>query len=237
MRDLAAAKAWILSGTDFEIGLEPKIAAQFPDLTIVDGTAGVTFRQLQDWEHELGEEDHDDPSGHAEDAGESHSHAGNIDRHSWLGSGPAKILAGHIRDTLIAVDPEGAGLYSKNHDEFVREIDEVYGSLRASLAPLSGKKVLVFHPAFGYFLDEFGIRQESVETGGKEPTARALAELIAKAKAEKPGAIFVQAQFPVTAAQTVAREVGASVVALDPLDADWLGNITRMGEALIKELE
>ena len=92
----------------------------------------------------------------------------------------------------------------------------------------------MYHPSFGYFLDEFGIRQEAVETGGKEPGPKDLSRLIALAKQERAAAIFVQAQFPVNAAKTVAQAAGAELVSLDPLAPDWLANIRRMGEALQK---
>jgi zinc transport system substrate-binding protein len=90
----------------------------------------------------------------------------------------------------------------------------------------------VYHPAFGYFLDEFGIIQEAVETGGKEPTPRQLGRLIEKARAEKVKVIFVQAQFPAESARTAAAAAGAELVSLDPLAPDWLANISVMGEAL-----
>lgn len=229
MLALSAADAWILSGTDFEIGLKPKIAAQYPSLPIVDGTAGVKFRQLQE-----GEEEDDDA--HAGESGADHQDS-NIDRHTWLGSRSAKILALHIRDALSAIDPAGAEIYEANYASLVADIDETYGNLSASLAGLRGRTVLVFHPSFGYFLDDFGIRQEAVETGGKEPTAKTLAALIERAKAARTPAIFVQAQFPVNAAFNVAEEVGAEVVPLDPLAPDWLANIVRMGDALKRALD
>jgi len=226
MADLAAARVWIRSGTDFETALAPKITSLYPDLTVVDGTEGVAFRPM-DPEGEEGEESHE-----GEEA--EHGHAGNVDRHTWLGKEPAKLMAGHIRDALAEADPAGSGTYEQNFKDLLGDIDSVYGELAVSLAPLSGKTVLVFHPAFGYFLDEFDIRQESVETGGKEPTAKALTALTDKAKAERTPAIFVQAQFPVNAAANIADAVGAEVVMLDPLAPDWLGNIRTMGAALVK---
>jgi zinc transport system substrate-binding protein len=81
-------------------------------------------------------------------------------------------------------------------------------------------------------LDEFGISQQAVETGGKTPGPRQLSRLIALAKEEQPAAIFVQAQFPVNAAKTIADAVGAVIISIDPLASDWLDNIRRMGEAL-----
>jgi len=224
MASLSTAKAWILSGTDFEIGLRPKIAAQFPGLSIVDGTKGVKFRELQEYEQEPGE--------HHE--GEEEHHDGNIDRHTWLGREPAKIMAAQIRDALIAADPAGKAVYEANCAALVKKIDTAYGDLSVSLASLRGKTVLVFHPSFAYFLDEFGIKQASIETGGKEPTAKALSDLIARAKADKIPAIFVQTQFPVNAAKAVAAEAGAQVIPLDALAPDWLANIERMGKTLEK---
>ena len=220
MRGLAEAGAWILSGTEFEISLRPKIEKLFPSLPIIDGTAGVTFRKL--------EENDPDENGHSPH---------NIDRHTWLGSQPAKILAAHIRDTLSAIDPEGAEFYAENCRALTQEIDAEFAALHLELAPLSGKNIFVYHPAFGYFLDEFGIKQQAVETGGKSPGPRDLSRLIALAKQERPAAIFVQAQFPASAAKTVANAVGAELVSLDPLAPDWLANIRFMGSALKKAIK
>jgi zinc transport system substrate-binding protein len=217
--DLAGAGAWILSGTEFEISLRPKVAALFPGLRIVDGTEGVRFRNL---------EEHEEEGAHEEQS------SLEIDRHTWLGSGPAKILAAHVRDTLSLIDPGHAAYYAEQYEALVREIDDEFNRLRIELAPLKGKNAFVYHPSFGYFFDEFGIRQEAVETGGKEPGPRDLSRLIEKAKREQAAVIFVQAQFPANAARTVAAVAGAELVSMDPLAPDWFANIRRMGEALKK---
>jgi zinc transport system substrate-binding protein len=210
---LVQAGARILSGAEFEITLRPKIEKLFPALPIIDGTAGVVMRK---------------PDSHDDD---EHEH-GELDRHTWLGREPAKILAAHIRDTLSMLDPAGAEYYAENYVNLAREIDAEFAVLRRELAPLRGSNVFVYHPSFGYFLDEFGIKQQAVETGGKTPGPRELSRLIALAQQERPAAIFVQAQFPVSAAKTVADSVGAATITLDPLARDWLANIRRMGDAL-----
>jgi zinc transport system substrate-binding protein len=216
MAELAQSRVWVLSGSEFEIGLEPKIAALFPGLRIVDGTEGVRFRSP---------EAHDDEDEHE---------AGEADRHTWLGEEPAKIMARKILDALVEADGDNGEFYANNYQALVADIEEEFDALRSELAPLRGSRVFVYHPAFGYFLDEFGITQEAVETGGKEPTPRQLAALIAQAREERPLAIFVQAQFPVRAAETVAVAAGAELITLDPLSPDWLANIRLMGEALRK---
>jgi len=218
---LARAGAWILSGTEFEISLRPKIEKLFPALPIIDGTAGVVFRRLEGGDH-----DH-----HYDDEADFLP-----DRHTWLGSEPAKILAAHIRDTLSAIDPAGEEQYTENFHILTLTIDNEFAILRRDLAYLNGSNVFVYHPSFGYFLDEFGITQQAVETGGKSPSPRDLNRLIALAKKDLPTVIFVQAQFPVNAAKTVADAVGAEIISLDPLAPDWLANIRRMGEALRLQL-
>jgi zinc transport system substrate-binding protein len=238
MAAFANTSAWILSGTDFEIALKPKVVSQYPSLVIVDGTSGVRFRKMEEHSHEDDDhhaEKHDDKKHGSAEHHDDHE-KGNIDRHTWLGHNPSKIMAGHIRDLLVKTDPAGKDFYESNYQAFLKDVESVFGNLKKTLKPLSGKTVLVFHPAFGYFLDEFGIEQEAVETGGKEPNAKALSSLIKEAKADKTPAIFVQSQFPVNAAKTVADAVGAEVVMLDPLSPDWLENIKKMGAALESSL-
>lgn len=219
IRSLSQAGAWILSGAEFEISLRSKIERIFPALPIIDGTAGVTFRTLD--EHICDDDTHE-------------HHGLAIDRHTWLGSEPAKILAAHIRDTLSAINPDGAEQYEERFQLLTQDIDDAFAALRIELAPLRGSNVFVYHPSFGYFLDEFGISQQAVETGGKSPGPRDLNRLITLALQEQPAAIFVQAQFPASAAQAVADAVGAQLISLDPLAPDWLANIRRMGTALIQ---
>jgi zinc transport system substrate-binding protein len=231
MEELSRARVWILSGTDFEDRLKPKIRSLYPKLTIVDGTAGVTFRTLEEHEHEGEHAGQGDKQGQ-EKKSEARGHELEKDRHTWLGREAAKILATHVRDALIRVNPQEADRYRKNHQALVTEIDSIFEGLKKELAPLKGQRVYVYHPAFGYFLDEFGIIQEAVETGGKEPNPQTLAKLVERAKEDKVKVIFVQAQFPTQAAQTLAAQLGAEVLPLDSLAENWLENIRRMGEAL-----
>ncbi|WP_320129957.1 metal ABC transporter solute-binding protein, Zn/Mn family [uncultured Sphaerochaeta sp.] len=222
MTQLAKASCWILSKTDFELSLQPKIASLYPKLDMIDGTEGVNLRYL---EH------------HVEESGEDVPQGTEIDRHTWLGLQGSLVLAGHIKDSLVALLPQDKALLEKNYEELVSDIQTTFTELKASLAPLKGRTVFVYHPAFGYLLDDLGMIQEAVETGGKEPTAKALGQLIAQAKADKAAVIFVQAQFPVNAAETVAKAVGAKVVSLDPLAENWLDNIHLIGNSLLTALE
>ncbi|MCL2209576.1 MAG: zinc ABC transporter substrate-binding protein [Treponema sp.] len=223
IKSLSGASAWILSGSEFEISLRPKIEGLFPNLKIIDGTAGVNFRRLEDHDHH--------------EAQQIVHSALEIDRHTWLGREPAKILAFHIGDFLSVTDKENGDYYRQRYENLCREIDIEFDKLRITLAPLNGRTVFVYHPSFGYFFDEFGINQEAVETGGKEPGPKQLNELIHKLTEEKAFVIFVQAQFPVNTAKTLADAAGAQVIILDPLAEDWMENIRLMGKALQRTIQ
>lgn len=224
MAEMSSAPIWFTIGVEFEMALKPKVAALNPRLAIIDTTAGVTYRKLEAHHHD----------GEASAAGLKES---GIDPHVWLGNQAVKAMASSIRDALTTYDPAGASIYRANHDAFVHDIDAAYARIAAEIAPLKGKTVFVYHPSFGYFLDDFGIIQEAVETGGKEPTQKELAALISNARADGARVIFVQPQFPVSAARTVASAIGGVVVEIDALAPDWLENIGRIGDALSKVIK
>jgi zinc transport system substrate-binding protein len=224
MADLAAAKVWLTIGVEFENALKPKVASLYAGLRVVDTTTGIAYRRLEAHDHE--------EEGQEED-GEGHEEAG-LDPHVWLGRQAVKAMAASIRDALTAADPAGSAAYARNHDDFVRDVDSAYDGMRTRLAALRGTTAFVYHPAFGYLLDELGMEQEAVETGGKEPTQKNLSDLINEARADGARAIFVQAQFPKSAAKAVADAIGGSVISIDPLARDWLGNLAIIAEELRK---
>lgn len=240
MTDLADARVYFRTGVGFERGLLPRLERMFPDLRIVDLRAGVPLRDMapgaacEDGHvHDghpgpgAGHEPAQSGTGPAARAAAGDDLAGR-DPHIWLSPRLAKIQAGTICDTLAALDPERAAVYRQNLAALEAELERLREELAAVLAPLRGQDVFVFHPAFGYFLDEFGLRQVPVEIEGKEPTARQLVTLIEQARAAGVRVIFVQPQFARKSAAAVAEAIGGVVVPLDPLARDYVANLRDM---------
>jgi len=100
------------------------------------------------------------------------------------------------------------------------------------MAPFEGQDLFVFHPAFGYFADEYGLTLVAVEIGGKEPSARELARLIDTARQHQVHTIFVQPQFSPKSAQAIAEQIDGVVVPIDPLPQDYLAQMRAMGERI-----
>jgi zinc transport system substrate-binding protein len=181
---------------------------------------------------------HDDTTqSHGSDA-HGHDH-GTLDPHIWLDPALVKIQAAHIRDGLSKVDPDGAQEYAANAAAFMQELDELDSELRTilSVLPEDRRTFLVFHPSWGYFAKAYGLKQASIEVEGKEPSPRDMARIIALGKETGAKVVFVQPQFSEKSASVIAKQVGAQVVRLDPLAADWSENLRKAAHAFVDALK
>ena len=178
--------------------------------------------------------DHDHGHGHEED---HHHHGG--DPHIWLAPDTVRIVAQNTHDGLVKIDTANAATYAATLKSFLAEIDALDKKLQAIVAeiPQDRRSFLVFHPSWGYFADQYGLEQVAIESAGKEPGPRQLAEIIKRGKEENVGAVFVQPQFSTKSAKVIAAELGAKVVALDPLALDWSANLIRTAESFRSELQ
>lgn len=237
--EVGAAQVYFSIGVDCETALLPRLRRMFPSLKFVDTRAGVPLRAVaagHECEHE--HEAHDGHEHAAEGAATQPAEAGGRpDPHIWLSPRLVKIQAETMCKALCELDPPHADEYRRNLVAFQAELDRVHDRIAEVLAPVKGQSVLVFHPAFGYFLDEFGLRQVPVEIEGKQPSAKQLVALIGRAKAAGARVIFVQPQFSDKAARAVAEAIGGAVVPLDPLARDYVRNLLDMAEKVRAGLE
>ena len=86
---------------------------------------------------------------------------------------------------------------------------------------------MVYHPSWGYFARDYGLEQLAVEADGKEPTIQGLAELVRRARELGVDAIFVEPQFAGRSARTIAAEIDARVISLDPLPRHYADQLRR----------
>ncbi len=226
MSELSKAKIFFRIGVPFERSLVPKIESTFKNLAVVDTRKGIRLRRMAEKHAHDGKE-------HGEHHKDEHrDEAGAPDPHIWLDPILVNTQAKSICDALSNVDPQHAEMYRKNLEDFQNDLDKTNVRIAKVLAPLKGTVVFVFHPAYGYFTDRYGLKQVAVETGGKEPTARQLAALIDRAKQAGAKVIFVQPQFDRRNAETIAKAIGGAVVSLDPLSPDYLQNLNDMASRI-----
>jgi zinc transport system substrate-binding protein len=213
---LAAAVLYVRTGVPFENAWMERIRSANPGMEVLDAREGISLRAL------------DAHSDNAHGRGAAHNDD-EQDPHVWTSPPLVRHMVGVIRDKLSALDPAHAAEFARNHDAFVAELDALDRDLHELLDPLPSRRFMVFHPAWGYFADTYGLTQVSIEREGKEPGARSLATLIDQAKRERIKVVFVQPQFDKRSATQVAQAIGGVVVAVDPLASDYIDNLRRVG--------
>lgn len=218
---MAKCRVFFRSGFPSEQTLVPKLSSIAPKLEIVDLRKGVDLLKMEHHSHGDGSDDHGD----CED-----------DPHLWMSPSLMKQVALTIRDKMIELDPEGEREYRANTEKLLGSLEEVRLKISEILAPHKGETIYVFHPAYGYFCNEFGLKQKAIEMEGRSPAPQDLAKWIKEAREEKVRRIFVQPEFNRATADAIAKEIGGKVVVHSTLGRDYLENILALAE-LIGDIE
>ena len=205
---------WI--GPDLESFLEAPMATiaadarsveleHAPGVTVLAPREGGTFDLHDDGD----EADHAD--GHEE-----------VDPHMWLDPANARAFVAAMADALSAVDPENAAKYAENAEAEIARLDELQAQLAQRLAPLAGKPFIVFHDAYHYFENRFGIEAAGSVTVSPElaPGAERVAEIRQRIAEAGATCVFTEPQFPPRLVATIIEGTDARTGALDPLGSD-----------------
>lgn len=209
MQRLSRASLYFSIGAPFEKGWLPRFASTNESMRLIDTVARIARRPTIRL------------AGDARDDGRETG--GGVDPHVWLAPPLMRLQAQTIRDALIAADPDHAADYLSGFQRTAAEISAVDAEILDTLAavPVERRRFMVFHPAFGYFAESYGLEQMTIEIEGKEPGPRELRNVIETARKRGVEVIFIEPQFPQRAARALAGEIGAGVETLDPLQRDW----------------
>ncbi|WP_028581335.1 metal ABC transporter solute-binding protein, Zn/Mn family [Desulfogranum japonicum] len=183
------------------------------------------------------EHHHDAAHTHGE-VDEHHDHdQEGMDPHIWLNPQNLIRMARAGAEALQKIDPANASTYQSHLQEVVSQLEALHRDLETLLTPYKGKTFYVFHPAFGYFAQAYGLHQKAVEVEGKRPTPKQLGTLIENAKKDNVHVIFVQPQFDPRSAAVVAQAIDGRVLPLNPLAEQVAENLKHMGEAIAEALQ
>lgn len=231
LSELEGSQVYFSIGVAFEASLLPRIERNFKGVRIVDTSKGIALRSMLEHHEENAGTSAAGSSAGAESGPHSHD-TGAFDPHVWLSPRLGIAIARNIRDALVEIDSVHARIYAENFDRLETELNDVDTEIARLLSPYKGREFFVFHPAYGYFADAYGLTQVAIEAQGGAPGPKHLAEVIDRAKAQGARVIFVQPQISPTYAQAVAKAVGAQVVPLDPLAMNYTENLLHMAHKL-----
>jgi zinc transport system substrate-binding protein len=231
MAALAEADLFFRIGVPFETALIGRIQELNPGLNMVDTREGIPLRPIEGAHQHGAAEEGEDALGaeHGEDDAVK-------DPHIWLDPLLVKAQAETICRALSALDPTNQDYYEDNLRRFQAELEQLDQELGATFRTAQVEKIMVYHPAWGYLTDRYGLEQIPIELEGKEPGPQQLAQVIERAKQEGIRVIFVQSQFDTRTAESVARAVNGHVVTLDPLAEDYLTNLRQIAQTIARGL-
>lgn len=202
MKLLEGADVLIINGGGMESFLTQAME-RYPDLTVVDTSAGIPLL-MEEYHHHGGEEAHD------------HDEEGNS--HLWLSPLRAAEQAENLAAALSRLDAADAAVFAENSAAF-RKGAKVLTTRAAEIGIPQGEPCEVFHEGFVYLAELFsmepvcGVFADEYQI----PSAKELAEVTEEARqhaisfflaAEDSGKIY---------GETIAAEAGEQVLVLDAL--------------------
>jgi len=204
----------------FSIGVPTEEANILPS---AEGISGIKIVKLQDEVNEKYPDRLFEP--------------GARDPHIWLSPKRVKVIVEAIAREMAKLDEENKDQYVQNAQAYIKKLDQLDEEIQSTLAGVENKKFIVFHPAFGYIADDYGLTMYALEEEGKEATPQHLQEMIDLAKKENIKAIFYQEEIDSKQSEAFAEEIGGKTVQLAPLAADYIDNLKKIAKTMAEVIK
>ncbi|MCQ2106569.1 MAG: zinc ABC transporter substrate-binding protein [Fibrobacter sp.] len=218
LKEFARATVYFSDGSGMDAAWLPRFKGVNKNVNVVSLSKGIVWMEDDEHHHHEGVEHHEDHHDGDEE---------EMDPHLWTSPVQMMQIAENVCVALMDLDAAHKDIYRKRADALIARLKKLDEDLRRSIEklPADGRSFIVFHPAYGYFARDYGLKQLTVEVAGKEPKPRDLANLVKTGKAHNVHIIFVQPQFSKRAAATITKELNAKILDTDPLSYDYEGNI------------
>ncbi|SHI08596.1 zinc transport system substrate-binding protein [Clostridium collagenovorans DSM 3089] len=159
---------------------------------------------------------------------------GSRDPHIWLSPKRVKVMVDTIASELSTLLPEHKATFEENAKNYNAKLTELDNEIRSSIDKLDNKNIIVYHPAFNYYAEDYGITMHALEEEGKEATPHTLQDLIDFAKKEDIKVIFYQAEVDSKQAKSFAESIGGVTEMVEPLAPNYIDNLKKMTDTFLK---
>lgn len=213
---IISVQLWFRIGEPIENKILTVLEEQDPSLEVIDLTKNISLIS----------------NGHS--CGD-HWHEESKDRHVWMSPKLAQVQAQEIADALIRVYPEQKEAFQKGLKLLLADLKELDRQISEMLAPFAGDAILVSHPAFGYFCQDYDLTQLSIECEGKDPLPQDIAETLRQAEQSHVRAVFTQMQYNNKGAQLIAEKLHLPIYEVDPYSSDYIENLRHIAGLITHE--
>ncbi len=142
------------------------------------------------------------------------------DPHIWLSPKNAIIITQKITQSLTDTDPKHANDYVMNSKKLITDLQTLDTEYASGLSSCEKKDIITSHSAFGYLAQDYDLIQKGISglSPEAEPTPKEFAHIIEFAKTNKVKVIFFESTVSPKLSQTIAKEIGAQTMILDPIE-------------------
>ena len=142
------------------------------------------------------------------------------DPHVWLDPPLAEKMVDKIAQGFEQVDPANKSYYQANADSLKNKLNDLDMTYKQSLSTCKEKNIITSHAAFGYISTTYGLNQVPIAglSPDAEPSPQQLADIVKFAKDNNVKYIFFESLVSPKLSQTIATEVGAQTLVLNPIE-------------------
>jgi zinc transport system substrate-binding protein len=142
------------------------------------------------------------------------------DPHAWVNPITAKTEVENILLGFEKADPVNKDFYDANAAKLNQHLDQIDAEYKEGLSRCRQKSIVTSHAAFGYLAQQYGLTQVPIAglSPDAEPSAQQLAQIADYAKKNQIKYIFFEALVNPKLSQTIANEVGAQTLVLNPIE-------------------
>lgn len=141
-----------------------------------------------------------------------------MDGHLWLDPSNARTITMLVADRLITLDPGRAAQYRANATAQIAMLDALDRELSAALAPVRHQPYIVFHDAYHYLEDHYGLNVAGAITVSPDqpPGAARLSALRRRIAGAGVTCVFAEPQFQPALVRTLTAGTDVRTGTLDP---------------------
>ena len=155
------------------------------------------------------------------------------DPHIWTSPKNILLIGKNIEKSLIELDSKNLEFYEKNYKEFEKRVKDLQKRIKEILKDTKDAKFMVFHPSWGYFAKEFGLKQLPIEIEGKSPKPKELIKIMKIAKKSGIKVIVTSPEFSDKAARVIAKELKIRVIKISPLSQNLEQNLLLLARSIV----
>jgi len=201
IKNFEKADLFVTLGVGF-VNVENKLISSRNNINIIDSAKGLSFIDIQNENNNF----FNDETG--------------VDPHIWVSPKNMKKIATNIYNGLVSRYPNNKDEFEYNYNQLIANLNLLDEDYSQELSNCSKNVILATHDAYYYLGRDYGFQVYSISgiEPESEPNPQQIAKIVKIAKENNIKYVFYEDFVSPQVAKTIASEVGAEVLILNPAE-------------------